>query len=164
MRLKIKWNQNQHNMQQITLSFTPDELRELAKQLYLGRFFLTTCDYDNREMANDIFNRVCEAGYEQAPETGGFRHPGPESFEETFFTISSEMDDECTPVIELYGDCCIQEYLPYKLADRDFEEQYQAMDPELIFNDPELLNALQTIQKKYLDEFETYGVIHLRLD
>ena len=60
-------------MKEITLSFTPDELRELAKQLYLGSYFLTTCDYDNQAMADDIMTRVCATGFAEAPETGGLQ-------------------------------------------------------------------------------------------
>ncbi|MEO6356382.1 MAG: hypothetical protein ABIU77_06570 [Ferruginibacter sp.] len=45
-------------MKEITLSFTPEELRELAKQLYLGSYFTLCVDYDNDAMAKDIFNRI----------------------------------------------------------------------------------------------------------
>lgn len=147
-------------MKEITLLFTPDELRELAKQLYLARYFLITCDYDNRSMVDDITNRVCATGFAEAPETGGFRHGG--LGEPTFF-ISSEVDEECTPLIELYEDYAVQEYLPYQLADRDFSEQYGKLEPEEILRNPPLLNTLKAIQNKYIQEFETYGVTHLRL-
>jgi hypothetical protein len=148
-------------MKEIAISFTPDELRELAKQLYLGGFFLLTCDYENKAMVKEIFNRVCATGMSHAPETGGFREGG---FMETLFTISPEVDDECAPVIELYGDDCVEQYLPYVLADRDFEEQYKVNDPYTILNDPELLKALKALQAKYIKESETYGVTHLRLE
>jgi hypothetical protein len=147
-------------MKEITLLFTQDELRELAKQLYLARSFFISCDYDNQYMVDDIMNRVCATGFAEAPETGGFSHGG---YGETTFFISDEVADECEPLIELYEDYAVEEYLPYRLADRDFLEQYGTLDPEEILHNPALLSALKAIQNKYLQEFETYGVIHLRL-
>ena len=148
-------------MKEITLSFTPDELRELAKQLYLARHFYINCDYDNRPMVDDIMTMVCATGFAEAPETNGFRHGGAG---ETSFFVSREVDEECTPLVELFEDYAVEEYLPYRLADRDFFEQYGTLDPEKVFGDPTLLTALESIQKKYLEEFERYGVIHLRLE
>ena len=37
-------------MKEITISFTADELRELAKQLYLGSFLTIGFPYDNEKM------------------------------------------------------------------------------------------------------------------
>ncbi len=147
-------------MKEITLTFTPDELRELAKQLYLGSFFLISCDYDNQKMADEIMNRVCAVGFHDAPETGGFRYGGPG---EPVFYVSHEVDGESQPLVELFEDLSVAEQLPYQLADRDFNEQYGKMEAEEVLTNPELLGALQAIQKVYLDEFETYGVTHLRL-
>ena len=148
-------------MKEITIQFSPDELVELAKQLSLARYFLINCDYDNAEMVDELMTRICATGMTEAPETKAFRHGGPG--EPAFFT-SPELDFECEPLIELYNDYVIGEYLPYSLADRDFMEQYNTLDAETVFNDPEMLAALEAIQKKYIDEFERYGVIHLRLE
>lgn len=147
-------------MKEITLSFTPDELRELAKQLYLGSYFLIGTDYDNQAMADEIMTRVCTTGYRETGETGSFRHGG---FSETAFVVSREVDEECAPLVELFEDSAVQEYLPYQLADRDFKEQYGNLEAEEVLNNPSLFSALKAIQNKYLQEFETYGVIHLRL-
>lgn len=147
-------------MKEITLSFTPDELRELAKQLYLGGYFLIGCEYDNQQMVDDIMNRVCATGLVEAPETGGFRHGGAI---DTMFTIGHAVEDECTPLVEMYDDSCVEEHLPYALADRDFEEKYGHMDAEEVLMNPALLKALKEMQNKYIQEFETYGVTHLRL-
>lgn len=148
-------------MKEITLTFTPDELRELAKQLYLASTFLIDCGgYENQEMVDEIMNRVCEAGFHEAPETGGFRYGG---LSETTFMISHEVDDECEPLIELFQDSAVAEHLPYSLADRDFIEKYGKLEFEKITMNPELMSDLLAIQKVYLEEFETYGVTHLRL-
>jgi len=147
-------------MKEITLSFTPEELRELAKQLYLGSYFLIGIDYDNKAMADEIMTRVCATGYRETGEAGGFRRGG---YNETAFVISNEVDNECTPLVELFEDSAVQEYLPYKLADRDFEEQNGTLKAEEVLNNPSLLGAFKAIQNKYLQEFETYGVTHLRL-
>ena len=148
-------------MKEITLSFTPAELRELAKQLYMASYFLTSNDYENQKMVDDIMTRVCATGFMEAQETGGFRHGGPT---ETAFTISHDMDRECQPLIELYSGYCIEEDVPYELADRDFKEQYGYHEPQEILTTPYLLNSLKELQNKYIQEFETYGVTHLRLE
>ncbi len=148
-------------MKEITIQFSTDELRELAKQLSLARNFLSTHDYDNMEMADKIMNLVCATGMAEAPETNAFRHGGSG---EPLFLTSLELDEECEPLIELYNDYVVEEYLPYRLADRDFIEQYDTLDPEVVLMDPKLRSALEAIQKKYIDEFERYGVTHLRLE
>lgn len=112
-------------MKEITLSFSPDELRELAKQLYMAGYFLIYYDYENQKMVDDIMTRICATGYMEAPETEGFRHDGPT---ETAFIISLDTAFECEPLIELYADNCVEEDVPYALADRDFREQYGCVD------------------------------------
>jgi hypothetical protein len=148
-------------MKEITLSFTPDELRELAKQLYLAGYFLITCDYDNQAMVDDIVTRVCGTGFVEAPETGAFTHGGPT---ETLFTISREVYEECGPLIELFEADALKEHLPYGLAYRDFVEQYGFLEDKAVLGDPALFDALKALQAKYIKEFETYGVMHLRLE
>ena len=148
-------------MKQVTIQFSADELRELAKQLSLARCFLINCDYDNEEMVHTIMSRVCAIGMAETPESDAFRHGG---FGEPIFITSFELDAEAEPLIELYNDYVLEEYLPYSLADRDFMEQYNTLDPDIVFSDPDLVAALKAIQKKYIDEFERYGVMHLRLE
>jgi hypothetical protein len=41
---------------------------------------------------------------------------------------------------------------------------YGTLEPEDVVSDPELLEALKELQKKYIEEFGKYGVIHLRLE
>lgn len=146
---------------EIAIHFSVDELIELAKQLSLARYFLINCEYDNEKMVDEVMSRICAIGMVEAPETNAFRHGGPD---EPAFMPSLEIDEDCEPIVELYNDYVLEEYLPYSLADRDFMEQYNTLDPETVFADPELLKALKAIQKKYIDEFERYGVIHLRLE
>ena len=149
-------------MKEITLTFSAEELRELAKQLYLASTFLIYCDgYNNQEMADNIINRVCEAGFKHAPETGAFRHGG---FTETEFTISPDVDEEACTLIDVYNDEMVAEHVPYKLADRDFKEKYGEIKPEVIMMNEKLLNELVAMQKFYKEEFELYDVIHLRLE
>jgi hypothetical protein len=148
-------------MKEITLSFTPDELRELAKQLYLAGYFLLSIDYDNQAMVDDINTRVCATGFAEAPETGAFRHGGPM---ETIFMISPDVYEECDPLVDQYNDDAMQHHLPYALADRDFFEQYGTLEPEIVLRDPVMLAALEGLQAKYIREVGTYGITHLRLE
>lgn len=149
-------------MKQISITFTADEFVELAKQLYLGSFVTIGFPYDNEEMAFEILNKVCETGYHELPELEAFMRCGP--LNHTEFGISCQIDDECEPIIEQYQASAMEEHLPYALADRDFEEKYGKLEAEDVFNNHELLQELETIQKKYKQEFERYGVTHLRLE
>jgi len=148
-------------MKEITISFTIDELRELAKQLYFGSFITIGFPYDNKKMATEIYTRVCAIGYHEAPESGYFRLGGAFG---PLFDISHEIDEECSPVVEQYDESCIEDHLPYRLGDRDFEEKYGKMEPEEILRNPKLLAELEEMQEKYKQEFERYGVLHLRLE
>ena len=147
-------------MQEITISFTPDELIELGKQLYLGSAFTIGFPYDNQKMADEISNKVCAVGFLEMPERKAFRHGG---LTENAFEISLDLSAECTPIIEQYEESSIAEHLPYDLADRDFKEKYGEPEVMEVLNNPVLLGSLKAIQKKYKDEFERYGVNNLRL-
>jgi len=148
-------------MKEISITFTPEEIKELAKQLYMASYFTICFPYDNQKMADDIYNRICATGYLEAPELNAFREGG---FTETAFTISAELDDECEPIVEQFQAAAVEEHLPYALADRDFEEQYGKMEPIEVVKNPKLLSAIKAIQEKYKKDFELYGVTHLRLE
>ena len=147
-------------MKEITISFSPDELIELAKQLYMASYLTIGFPYDNQEMSEEIFNRVCAVGFLELSEREAFRHGGPT---ETAFHISMDLADDCEPIIEQFKDFAIEDYLPYELADRDFKEKHGKLEPLEILNNPKLLGELKAIQEKYKQEFERYGVANLRL-
>jgi hypothetical protein len=149
-------------MKEITITFTADELVELAKQLYMAGTVTIGFPYDNREMAFDIFNTVCELGYHELPELDAFMHCSP--LNDTEFGISHQLDDECEVITDQYEAHAVEQHLPYALADRDFEEKYGKMEPLAVFNNPRLMKELEAIQEKYKQEFERYGVTHLRLE
>ena len=153
--------QNNFIMKEITISFTPDELVELAKQLYMASYLTIGFPYDNQEMVDEIYGRVCAIGFLEVPERGAFKHGG---FTETPFTISLDLDNECDPIIEQYEASAVEERLPYALADRDFVEKHGKLEPMEVLYNPELLKELQDIQEKYKQEIGRYGVIHLRLE
>src|SRR5258706_8511932 len=111
-------------MKKITLSFTPEELIELDKQLYIAGF-IGGVDYDNMEFADSIYNYVCETGFNKAPETGAFRKNPEDDY--TQFGISFDLDKECEPLIKLFEDEAVKHHVPYMLTHRDFEEQYGVM-------------------------------------
>ncbi len=147
-------------MKEITLTFDPDELCELAKQLYLASNLLMNCGYDNQKMADDLRDRVCAVGFLELPEMGAFR---PGGHFDPPFTLTHDVDKELITVLDIYNDEMVAEHVPYALADRDFEEKYGHMEPEDILRNPKLLNELEAIQKVYKEEFERYGVRNLRL-
>lgn len=63
-------------MKEITISFTADELVELAKQLYMASYLTNDFPYDNQKMADEIFGRVCATGFLEVPERGPYLAQG----------------------------------------------------------------------------------------
>ena len=149
-------------MKELTLTFTEDEYLVLAKMLNLAQWIIPGNEYDDFDKVNKIYNDVCEKGFYELSETKSFMEMGELNF--TRFDISEDMAEETTAITALAEIAVLQEHLPYSLADRDFEEMYGTLEPEVIVNDPKLLGALKALQKKYIDEFGKYGVIHLRLE
>lgn len=150
-------------MKELTLTFTEDEYLVLAKMLNIAHWIITIEEgYDDFNTVNKIYNEVCRKGFYELPETKSFQEMGELNL--TPFDISEEMEDETTALIDLAEIAALQEHLPYSLADRDFEEKYGTLEKEVVLMNPELLEALKAIQKKYIDEFATYGVTHLRLE
>ena len=149
-------------MKELTLTFTEDEYLLLARMLNIAQCVVPGPEYDDFDKVNKIYNDVCKKGFYELPETESFREMGELNF--TPFDISDDMSDETEALIELFNITTLQEHLPYSLADRDFEEMYGHLEPEVIVNDPKLLPALQRLQKKYIEDFGTYGVAHLRLE
>ncbi len=111
-------------------------------------------------MLKEITTRICATGFLEANETGEFTHGGPT---EIPFTLTNDATEECELMVELYEGYAVKEYLPYALADRDFADKYGHMEVEEIVNNGKLLQELEAIQEKYKEEFEKYGVTHLRL-
>lgn len=146
---------------EITLTFTADEFVEMAKQLYLASFMTIGFPYDNEELAFHIQNKVCETGYRELPELDAFMRCGP--LNNTEFAVSNQIDDECEPVVEQYGASAMEDHLPLALAERDFREKYGNLEIDDVLNNHKLLDELEEIQEKYKQEFERYGVTHLRL-
>jgi hypothetical protein len=131
-------------MKEITISFTAEELRELAKQLCLASYMTIGFPYDNKEMALDIFNRVCTTGFLEAPELGAFGYGG---FAGTASQISHELDQECDPVVEQFEANAVEEILPNRLAQRDFVEKHGQLGAEEILMNSELRRNLRRYSK-----------------
>jgi len=88
-------------MNRIVLSFTKEEIRELAKQLYLGSYItVATPDYENEDLSMQIMNKVCKAGYYETPEAGIFGRPITDS--EPPYYINNELEEECKPLLEKF--------------------------------------------------------------
>ena len=149
-------------MKELTLTFTEDEFLLLARMLNIAQWIVPGPEYDDFDKVNKIYNDVCKKGFYELPETGSFREMGELNF--TPFEISEDMSDETEALIELYNITAMQEHLPYSLADRDFVEMYGHLEIEDIARDPKLMQAMQGLQKKYIEEFGKYGVTHLRLE
>lgn len=148
-------------MEQITLDFSPEELIELARQMYLASYFMITYDdYENEELAKEIYTKICATGFKQLPESGAFEHGG---FTETLFRISIKESEKCEPLIESFEDDAVMEYLPYALADRDFVEKYGKLEVMEILNNNELRKELEGIQNYYKMEIMLNGAENLRL-
>ena len=148
-------------MKEITISFSTDELIELAKQLYMASYLTIDFPYDNQEMMDGIFNKVCATGFLEEPESEAFRHGG---LMETAFHISFDLADDADAVVKEFQASAVEEHLPYALADRDFLEKYGKMEALDVLNNTKLRTELMSIQDKYKLEIERYDVLHLRLE
>jgi len=146
---------------EITITFSAEELIEVAKAIYLATNILIQNDYENKEMLHEIDGRIGKAGFHLASETGAFGHGG---VTENEFRLKNELIEECDVLIENYDAEIFTNSVAYDLADRDFREKYGKMDALIVVNNPKLLNEIQAMQKLYIKEIETYGVTHLRLD
>jgi len=151
----------QFDMKEITISFSTDELIELAKQLYMASYLTIGFPYDNQEMMDEIFNKVCATGFLEAPESEAFRHGG---LMETDFHISFDLADGADAVVKEFQVSAVEKHLPYALADRDFLEKYGKMEALDVLNNTKLRTELMSIQDKYKLEIERYDVLHLRLE
>jgi hypothetical protein len=150
-------------MKELTLTFTEDEYLVLAKMLNIAQWIVAIeRGYDDFNTVNKIYNDVCKKGFYELRETKSFREMGELNY--TPYDISEELEDETTVLTDLAEIAALQKHLPYSLAQRDFEEKYGTIEDEVILMNPELLEALKAIQKKYIDEFAKYGVTHLRLE
>ena len=149
-------------MKELTLTFTEDEYLLLAKMLNIAQTIVPDDEYDDFDKVNKIYNDVCKKGFYELSETKSLREMGELNL--TPFDISEDMSDETAALMDLADISVLQQHLPYSLADRDFEEMYGTLEPEDVVNDPKLLGALKGLQKKYIEEFGKYGVIHLRLE
>lgn len=146
-------------MDEITITFSAEELIEVGKAIYLATSILIQNGHENKVL-EEIDNRLCEAGFHLAPETEAFCHG---SFLENEFKLKFEVIEECEVLLENYKADVLSHSVAHDLADRDFEEKYGKMDPFLILNNPKLLNELKEMQKVYIKEIDTYGITHLRL-
>jgi hypothetical protein len=135
-------------MEEITLSFTPEELKELAKQLHLGaHIYMCPDGYKNEVMAEELMLRICKAGYYMAPETDGFACGLSEL--DIPYQISDEVFYECEDLIKEYDKRAMLEYLPDALACRDYKEKYGEIDENEIVKDRKLFGTMMDMQTDY---------------
>jgi hypothetical protein len=153
-------------MKQITLSFAPEEYRELAKLMALGTgMTMGADDYPNRELADEVNLKICTNGYVQVPESGAFSMGGGSigDMVEPEFVISDELHYECEALEEAYKKREFLEFLSCSMADRDFYEQYGEMEPEEMVNNREFLKFIREKQTEYRQEFMFNSIDNLRL-
>ncbi len=90
-------------MKQITLSFTAEEYRELAKLVSLGSNTICSADdYPGTELVKGLLLKICIHGYVQVPECGAFQvgGGGMGKFKEPEFLLSDELSNECDELEE----------------------------------------------------------------
>ena len=147
-------------MKRITLTFTSDQLRELAKQLYLGSFITLARDYKKENFAMVIMNKVCRAGFLEAPETGAFARPV--NNDEPPFYISRELDDECSPLVEAYKKIYFDHYLFLEFLNREVLERFGKPFNINLLLDPSIGEEVLAFVTKLEKEYETNGFTNFR--
>lgn len=152
-------------MKEVTLSFTPEEYRELAKLVTLGSWFIMGADDYPDELMEDIKLKICTHGYAQLPDSDAFTRIKEESgiIREAEFVVSNKLYEECEVLEEAYKKREFLEFLSCQMADGDFEEQYGKMEAEELVKNPEFVQFVLEKQTKYRQQFMFNGVDNLRV-
>ena len=152
-------------MKEITLSFTPEEYRELAKLVTLGSWFIMGADDYPVELMEEVKLKICTHGYVQLPGSDAFTRGGEEGevFRDAEFAISDKLFDECEVFEEAYKKREFLEFLSCQMADRDFFEQYGKLEVEEVIKNPEFMGFLLEKQTEYRQQFMFNGVDNLRV-
>jgi hypothetical protein len=148
-------------MEEITVEFTLDELKDLGKLLYMANAILMNNDFQDQPVVDDLMLKIYSTGYREAPGCGAFEKaqlPG-----ELTYTVSFDQTEECDLLIEEFTDDCMEEFLSSELAERDFFEIHGKMTPKQMLVETEYHNAYLDIYDRYQVEFILNGVRHLRL-
>jgi hypothetical protein len=155
-------------MNEVAISFTAEEYRELAKLFYIGiKNTYSQDDYEYSELAEELMNKICLNGFVQIPESGAFIAetripaidlPVPE------FSISDELCLECEELENIYLDRKGPEYFVNWLSVRDFTEKYGKVDEDDFVANSDYFTFVKDRQTIYRQEFLINGVANLRLE
>jgi hypothetical protein len=148
-------------MKEVTLSFTEEELLELARQLYMAGFFMIYYDdYPFEKLARALELKICSAGFGEFNEKGDYEYGGSG---ESIFRLSIDQGTDLEDVVEALENNAIQEYIPDRLAFRDIKEKHGNMtEDELVYN-TELYKEYEEICNMYKMELLLNGIENFRL-
>lgn len=148
-------------MKEITLTFSKAELLELAKQLYMGSFFMITYDdYENEELAMSLMAKICGAGFKYANENNDYCHGGPT---EPAFRVSNETLEVCNDMVEMFENEAMLDKISNSLANREFEEKYNRSVLEAL-GDKVLYKDLEKMRAYYKQDIMINGSKNIRMD
>jgi len=152
-------------MKEITLSFTPEEYRELAKLVTLGSWFIMGADDYPAELMEEVTLKIYTNGYVQLPGSDAFAMGGGGigDFREAEFVVSDKLYEECEVLEDAYKKREFLEFLSCQMADRDFYEQYGKMEAEEAVKNPEFIKFMLEKQIEYRQQFMFNGVDNLRV-
>lgn len=147
-------------MNRITLTFTTHQLRELAKQLYLGSIITSVVNYKNENLAMTIMNKVCRAGFLEAPETGIFAQPG--NNDEPPFYINEKLEDECGPLVDAYKKYYADNDLFSEFINREFIGRFGKPCNARLLVDPVVGKEALAFAVKLDEEYKANGFTNFR--
>jgi len=117
-------------------------------------------DYKYENFAMAIMNKVCRAGFLQAPETGAFAQPVAR--DEPPFYISKELDDECTPLVEAYEKFYTDFYLFSEFVKREVLERFGKPFNIDLLRDHLIGKEVLAFVTKLEEEYKTNGFTNFR--
>lgn len=147
-------------MNRITLTFTANQLRELAKELYLASIITSVVNYKKENFAMTIMNKVCRAGFLEAPETGIFAQPA--NSDEPPFYINKELEDECTPLVDAYKEFYTAYDVFAEFVNRECIERFGKPGTVHLFADPLVGKEAIAFVTKLDEDYKTNGFANFR--
>jgi hypothetical protein len=146
-------------MKEVTLTFTAEELLELAKQLTIARCIVNE-DYKTQDLAESLRLKICATGFKEFNENADYDTGGCWDLP---FVVSAKNDDDCYDALESHNQFMITDYIARTLADRDFCGKHKIVEAEEMFIDPALLEELNGRVNEYKWELLLNGIENFKL-
>jgi hypothetical protein len=134
------------------LEITTDQLRQLLKLVYLGKWMATT----HNDKPDDSLTEFDQILFHQAKKYGLDDMIEFDAASNKYYP-SGTMEEEMEPIIQLYDDFTFWDELAWQMAERDFARKYDHAQILCMTSD-EIFRSKNYLADKYLEEFSENGV------